>query len=109
MSRDAKTLLGLEVPIVVRLGDRGMSMDEVLDLAPGAIIELPKQADEELGLYVNNVQVGFGQAVKVGENFGIQLTYVGDLESRAEAIVGSDQGPTTSDEDFAEQILAGHL
>jgi len=112
MARDLKTLMSLEVPIVVRLGHRKLSVREVLRLAPGAIIELPKTADEELELYINNVHVGFGTAVKVGENFGIQLSYVGDVSERVEAIgadAESGSGGRTSDDDFAEQLLAGQL
>lgn len=112
MARDLKTLMTLEVPIVVRLGHRKMSVAEVLRLAPGAIIELPKTADEELELYINNVHVGFGSAVKVGENFGIQLTYVGDISERVEAIgadPSSGSSGSASDDDFAEQLLAGQL
>ncbi|MEM9066219.1 MAG: FliM/FliN family flagellar motor C-terminal domain-containing protein [Planctomycetota bacterium] len=109
MARDVQTLLGLEVPIVVRLASRSISLREVLGLTAGAIIELPKNADEELDVFVNNVQIGFGSAVKVGENFGIQLTYVGDLEQRVTAIADEDANNESSDDEFAEQLLGGQL
>jgi flagellar motor switch protein FliN/FliY len=77
-------VLSLELPIVVRLGSRQMTVAEVTSWAPGAIIELPKQADAELEILVNNKVVGCGHAVKLGENFGLRLTYLGELESRQE-------------------------
>jgi|GEM_PF-574732 len=79
-------ILRLEVPIVVRVGERRMDVSEVLHLVPGAIIELPKGAESELDLLVNNKLIGCGLAVKVGENFGIRLTYIGDLRERIQAM-----------------------
>jgi flagellar motor switch protein FliN/FliY len=78
--------LQIEVPIVVRLAERNMRVSEVLRLLPGSIIELPKPADSDLDLMVNNKVIGTGVAVKVGENFGIRLTFVGDLVARFEAM-----------------------
>ena len=86
MSSDLTGVLRLEVPVIVRLGERGMHLDEVIGLAPGAIIELPKNVNAELDLLVNNKQVGTGVAVKVGENFGIRITYIGDVRERIEAM-----------------------
>lgn len=89
---DVDRILKLEVPIIVLLGTRTMEMASVIDLVPGAIIELPKGADEELELLVNNKSVGTGTAVKVGENFGIQLSYIGDARARIEAMGGATTG-----------------
>ncbi len=82
-------ILRLEVPIVVRLGERVMNVKDVLDLSPGAIIELPKHADSELDLLVNNKVIGCGMAVKVGENFGIRLTFLGNIAARVEAMAST--------------------
>ncbi len=86
MASDIKGILSLEVPIIVSLGERSMRVSEVCALGPGAIIELPKGSDEELTLLVNNKPVGAGQAVKVGENFGIRITYIGDVRTRIAAL-----------------------
>ncbi len=86
MPSDLKSILSLEVPVIVRLGERAMTLREVLTLVPGAIIEIPKPADDELDLLVNNLRVGVGTAVKVGENFGLRVTAMGSREALAEAI-----------------------
>ena len=86
MASDLKSILSLEVPVIVRLGERAMTLREVLTLVPGAIIEIPKPADDELDLLVNNQRVGVGTAVKVGENFGLRVTAMGSREALAEAI-----------------------
>lgn len=89
MLADLQALLRLEVPVIVRLGGREMAMNEVLALAPGAIIELPKNAEEPLDLLVNNKLIGRGAAVKIGENFGLRISQIGDVRERIEAMGGA--------------------
>jgi flagellar motor switch protein FliN/FliY len=86
MSAGLDAILNLEVPVIVRLGERNMTLREVMTLVPGSIIEIPKLADDELDLMINNERIGIGTAVKVGENFGLRLTTVGPPERIAEAI-----------------------
>ncbi len=94
---NTEQVLRLEVPLVVVLGERRMAVNEVLSLAPGAIIELPKSADEELQLVIAEKPVGCGRAVKVGENFGIQLSFVGDPRSRLVAALASASSEDADD------------
>lgn len=86
-------VLRIEVPVVVRVGERQMRMAEVLALTPGAIIEINKRSEDELDLLVNNKQIGSGNAVKVGENFGLRVTYIGDVKSRIAAMAEDDAQP----------------
>jgi len=86
MSSDLESILSFEVPVIVQLGERTMTLREVLGLVPGAIIEIPKLADDELDLMINNQRVGVGLAVKVGENFGLRITAIGSAEELTEAI-----------------------
>lgn len=101
----------LEVPVIVRLGQCAMNVRKVLDLVPGSIIELATPADSELQLLVNNKHIGFGNAVKVGENFGIRITYIGDIAKRpalTPAANGNEESPVGSDAAaLAEALLAG--
>lgn len=95
-SPNVAQIMQLEVPLVVRLGQRPMRVSEVLALVPGAIIELPKHADSELDLLVNNMPIGSGTAVKVGENFGLRVTRVGDRATRLEAAVAAGDASTAA-------------
>ncbi len=88
MKSDIRSILKLEVPLIVRIAERAMHVDEVVQWVPGMIIEMAKNADEELELLVNNVAIGVGSAVKITENFGIRISYVGDLRERIDAISG---------------------
>ena len=86
MPADIKAILQLEVPLIVQIAMRMMTVKEVTSLVPGAIIELPKPADDELELLVNNKPIGTGTAVKVGENYGLRVTYIGNLQDRIAAM-----------------------
>lgn len=93
MASDLRAILSLEVPLIVLLGERLMRTSDVISLIPGAIMELSRGADEELTLLVNNRAIGTGVAVKVGENFGIKITYIGDLKSRIAALGEGEEHP----------------
>jgi flagellar motor switch protein FliN len=77
---EVKRLLAIEVPVIVQLGVRRMTVGEVTRFAAGAIIEFSKSADEELDLLVNNKPIAKGHAVKVGENFGIKLSLISPVK-----------------------------
>jgi len=83
---DPKRILNLEVPVIVQLARRTMPLSDILALTTGAIVEFEKPADSELDLLINNHYVGQGQAVKVGENFGLRVTNIGSLHSRIKAM-----------------------
>lgn len=83
---DLNRILNIEVPIIVQLSERTMPMSEILSLTTGAIIEFEKPADSELDLMINNKRIGSGQAVKVGENFGLRVVWVGSVRDRIQAM-----------------------
>ncbi len=88
MAAGIHAIMKLEVPVIGQIGRREMALDEVLRLAPGAIIELPTSADEDLEILVNNKPIGTCRAVKVGDNFGVRVSFVGDLRERLAAMGG---------------------
>ena len=81
-------ILRLKVPLIVRLAERKMHCSEVLRLGSGAIIEFSKSSEQPLELLVNNIVIGLGEAVKVGENFGLRIRQVGDTKQIVEALGG---------------------
>lgn len=64
----------LPIPITVRIASKSTAMQDIAHLQPGTIIELPKRADEDLDIMVNSSVIAKGRAVKVGENFGVEIT-----------------------------------
>lgn len=79
-------LMKIEVPVIVQVAERSMPLQDVLALGPGTIIDLPKSVDEPLEILVNNKPVGRGRAVRVGENYGVQVQQIGGLDSRIRAM-----------------------
>lgn len=119
MTADLETILKLDVPVIVRLGERVMPFDEIIRWVPGSIVELKKDAEDELELLINNVAIAEGSAVKVGENFGIRISFIGDLDAKIAAmsenrpqIAAEKSEVSISDseaEDLAAAMLAGQL
>jgi flagellar motor switch protein FliN/FliY len=81
-------LLEIEVPVIVQLGMRRLTVGEVMRLGVGAIIEFNKSAEEELDLLANNKAIGKGHAVKVGENFGIKISAIGSVKETIRKLGG---------------------
>jgi flagellar motor switch protein FliN/FliY len=85
---DLKHLLRMKVPVIVRLARKSMSVGTVLCMAPGAIIEFDKRADQELELMIRNKTIGFGKAVKIGEQFGLKVTSICDVHETIRILGG---------------------
>ncbi len=81
-------ILSLEVPVIVKLAERKISLSEVMRLGVGAIIEFSKSSDEPLELMINNKTIGAGETVKVGENFGLRISKIGDVKATIRALAG---------------------
>lgn len=105
MASGLETILALEVPVIVQIAERVMTVDEVTAIAPGAIIELPKSANDDLEIRVNNKTIGTGNAVKVGENYGIRVTFLGDLDDRITAMGAN--GPVRPVDDPVDEAAGG--
>jgi flagellar motor switch protein FliN/FliY len=67
-------VLDVKVKVTVQLGSCQLSMREVLELAPGAVVQLNQHASDPVGLYVNDKLVAYGEVVVVEDNFGIKIT-----------------------------------
>jgi len=85
---DVTRILKLKVPVIVRIADRKLPLSDILRLAHGSILELNRGSEEPLHLMVNNTVVGEGEAVKVGEHFGMRVTSIGDVRDRLDAMGG---------------------
>jgi len=78
----------LQVPVIVRLAGRKILLSEVMRLGVGAIVEFVKSSSEPLELMINNKVIGQGETVKVGENFGLRITRIGDPNVILQALSG---------------------
>jgi flagellar motor switch protein FliN/FliY len=69
-------LLDIPVKLSVELGACQMSMQEVLQLAAGSVVQLDKPADAPVDLYVNQKLVARGEVVVIEDRFGIKITEI---------------------------------
>jgi len=76
-------LLKVPVPVSVTLAEKKMPVGQILALGPGMIVQFEKSCDELIDLKVNWHGVGKGEAMKVGEKFGIKITEINSPEQRA--------------------------
>jgi flagellar motor switch protein FliN len=88
MQGELHRILRMEVPVIVKLGERKLLLSEVMRLGVGAIIEFSKRSDEPLELLINNKIIALGETVKVGENFGLRITQVGDVRNTIQSLAG---------------------
>lgn len=70
----ARSLLKIKVPVTVTLAATKQRISEVVELGLGSIIQFEKSCEETLDLEVSNQTVGVGEAVKVGDKFGLRIT-----------------------------------
>ena len=83
-------LRNVPVTIIVKLAEKKMEMGPLLAIGTGAIITFDKSCESLLDLYVNNRLYCRGEAVKIGEKFGIKVCEVGSVEERVTAVLGGD-------------------
>lgn len=72
-----RLLRRLPVTVSVRLAEKKVEMTALLGLTPGSLITFNKSCEDLLDLYVNNQLYCRGEAVKVGEKFGLKINEVG--------------------------------
>lgn len=62
--------------VTVELGRTSKAISDILDFAPGTIIELEKIAGEPVDVLVNGKLVAKGEVVVIEENFGVRVTEI---------------------------------
>lgn len=67
-------LLDIDMKVTVELGRTRMKVREILDLAPGSVVELGKSPSEPVDLMVNGVLTARGEVVVVDDHFAIRIT-----------------------------------
>ena len=77
-------ILDVAVTLALEVGRARMPVRDLLQLAPGAVVELDRLAGEPLDVLVNGVRIARGEVVVVNDKFGIRLTDVVSATERME-------------------------
>jgi flagellar motor switch protein FliN/FliY len=83
-SRGLEFLYDVPLQISVEVGRSKILLRDLLKMGEGYVIELDKLAGEPLDLYVNSRLIAKGEAVMVGDKFGIRLTDIISTIERVE-------------------------
>jgi flagellar motor switch protein FliN len=71
-----RSLLRVRVPVVVTLAEKKQTLGRILEMGPGQIIQFDKSCEETLDLEASNCKIASGEAVKVGDKFGLRITSI---------------------------------
>jgi len=85
-ARRLDLLLDLPLSVDVELGRSRLTIQELLALGPGSVIELDKVAGEALDILVNERLVARGEAVVVNDKFGIRITDIVSPQERIQRL-----------------------
>ena len=69
-------LLDLTLPVSIELGRTSMTVQEILRLGRGAVIQLDRLAGEPIDIYVGDRRFAEGEVVVLGEHFGVRVTRI---------------------------------
>jgi flagellar motor switch protein FliN/FliY len=69
-------LLDLTLPVSIELGRTTMSVQEILRLGRGSVIQLDRLAGEPIDIYVGDRRFAEGEVVVLGEHFGVRVTRI---------------------------------
>lgn len=69
-------IMDVPLEVTVELGRTSKSIKEILEFAPGTIVELNKIAGEPIDVLVNGKYVAKGEVVVIEESFGIKITEI---------------------------------
>lgn len=81
-------ILDIPLSIHVELGRRKMRISELLGLDVGSVLDLGTPAGAPLRIYADRVLIAEGEAVVVGERYGVRITDIVPAAERVRRLGG---------------------
>ena len=78
-------LMDLTFPVSIELGRTSMTVQEILKLGRGSVIQLERLAGEPIDIYIGDRRFAEGEVVVLGEHFGVRITRILTPNGAAEA------------------------
>lgn len=69
-------LVDVPIKVTVELGRSQMTVQEILGLEKGSVIELDRIAGDPVDVFVNDYLIAKGEVVVVDDNFGVRITKI---------------------------------
>ena len=83
-------VLAIPLTLHVELGRKRMRISELLELGAGQVVTLEVAAGTPLMLYANGTLVAEGEAVVVGDRYGVRITQIVSPEERVARLGGKE-------------------
>jgi flagellar motor switch protein FliN/FliY len=74
--RPINFLFDIPIELTVEVGKRKMTMGELVEVMPGTVVELDRPAGDNLDIVANGKLIARGEAVLVGERYGVRIMEV---------------------------------
>jgi flagellar motor switch protein FliN/FliY len=85
---DLDRIMEIPLEVHVELGRRRMRISELLGLGVGSVIDLGVTAGSPLAVYANQTLVARGEAVVIGERYGVRITDIVSPRERVKRLGG---------------------
>ncbi len=82
LAANFRLLQDVDVKLTVEIGSTQLTLRELLALGESSVIELDRQANELLDVFVNGTLIGRGEVVTVGDRFGVRMTELVNPDKR---------------------------
>ncbi len=77
--------------MVVTLAQKKQTLGRILEIGPGQILQFDKSCEEMLDLEVSNCKIATGEAVKVGDKFGLRINFIVPPDERFVPVRPADE------------------
>lgn len=74
-----ETLMNVPVRVTVQVGRTAMTLADLVELAPGSLVSLDREAHEPADILVNGKVVARGEVVTIDGMYGVRITSVQKL------------------------------
>ncbi len=75
-SGSLETLLDVSLPVAIEFGRTHMTVQEVLELGSGSVIQLDRMVGEPIDIFISDRKLAEGEVVVIGEHFGVRITRI---------------------------------
>ncbi len=69
-----EALLDVTLPVAIEIGRTQRTVDDLLQLAPGAVLTLDRGVGEPVDVLVGERRFALGEVVVVGDRLGVRIT-----------------------------------
>lgn len=76
MEKKITRILDIPLEVTVVIGGCSMTLNDLLKLKPGSIVELDSTSNQDIELLINGKKIAYGKTVYVDQNFGVKITEV---------------------------------